>query len=228
MAPVSATRKLSSGTPPTATQRTSGAADWLMASRPQGKAYGHRSRSASTLTHQPATAAGQKGSSSSSRWPDGEHGEDDRLGPGQPEPRVPGHVAQPGQQRHEQGQAEHQPAAERPPQAPPGQREHQQPRAQPPPAARRPAAGTRRRPPARPPGQQQRPPRAEPAERPGASGPRPGSGHGLGDHARSLWNASATGQGVLYRTKVAIRWAIVRIANASVGGRALAVPAFLR
>ena len=68
MAPVSATRKLSSGTPPTATQRTSGAADWLMASRPQGKAYGHRSRNASTLTHQPATAAGQKGSSSSTRW----------------------------------------------------------------------------------------------------------------------------------------------------------------
>ena len=69
MAPTNATRKLSSGTPPTATQRTSGATDWLMASRPQGKANGHRSRSASTSTHQPATAAGQPGSRSSSRWP---------------------------------------------------------------------------------------------------------------------------------------------------------------
>ncbi len=69
MAPVSATRKLSSGAPPTATQRTSGACDWLMASRPQGKAKGHRSRSASAATHQAATAAGQNGSSSSSRWP---------------------------------------------------------------------------------------------------------------------------------------------------------------
>ena len=38
MAPVSAIRKLSSGAPPNATQRTSGATDWLIASRPQGKA----------------------------------------------------------------------------------------------------------------------------------------------------------------------------------------------
>src|SRR5580693_5542269 len=69
MAPVSATRKLSSGAPPIATQRTSGATDWLMASRPQGKANGHRSRSASAATHQAATRAGQNGSTSSSRWP---------------------------------------------------------------------------------------------------------------------------------------------------------------
>ena len=40
-----------------------------MASRPQGKAKGHRSRSASAATHQAATADGQNGSSSSSRWP---------------------------------------------------------------------------------------------------------------------------------------------------------------
>ncbi len=52
-----------------ATQRTSGAADWLIASRPQGKAYGHRSLIASTRTHQPATAAGQYGRLSSSRCP---------------------------------------------------------------------------------------------------------------------------------------------------------------
>ncbi len=69
MALVSATRKLSSGTPPTATQRTSGATDWLMASRPQGNAKGHRSRSASAATHHAATSEGQNGSSSSSRWP---------------------------------------------------------------------------------------------------------------------------------------------------------------
>ena len=69
MAPARAIRKVSSGAPPTATQRTSGATDWLMASRPQGKAYGHRSRTPSTRTHQPATAAGQYGSRSSSRWP---------------------------------------------------------------------------------------------------------------------------------------------------------------
>ena len=69
IAPVSATRKVSSGAPPIATQRASGATDWLMASLPQGKAKGHRSRRASAATHQAATAAGQQGSSSSSRWP---------------------------------------------------------------------------------------------------------------------------------------------------------------
>ena len=40
-----------------------------MASRPQGKAKGHRSRSASAATHHAATSEGQNGSSSSSRWP---------------------------------------------------------------------------------------------------------------------------------------------------------------
>ena len=69
IAPVSATRKVRNGAPPTATQRTSGATDWLIASRPHGKANGHRSLIASTSTHQPATAAGQPGSRSSSRWP---------------------------------------------------------------------------------------------------------------------------------------------------------------
>src|ERR1051326_6008600 len=69
MAPVSATRKLSSGAPPTATQRASGASGWLMASRPHGNAYGHRSRTASTVTHQAATKAGQPGRPSSSRCP---------------------------------------------------------------------------------------------------------------------------------------------------------------
>src|ERR1035441_8874778 len=38
MAPVSATRKLRNGAPPMATQRTSGATDWLIASLPQGQA----------------------------------------------------------------------------------------------------------------------------------------------------------------------------------------------
>src|SRR5690349_4346213 len=62
-------RKLSRGAPPIATQRTSGATDWLIASRPQGNAYGHRSLIPSTRTHQPATATGQYGRFSSSRCP---------------------------------------------------------------------------------------------------------------------------------------------------------------
>jgi hypothetical protein len=40
-----------------------------MASRPQGNAKGHRSRSASAATHHAATSGGQNRSSSSSRWP---------------------------------------------------------------------------------------------------------------------------------------------------------------
>src|SRR6516164_7057305 len=40
-----------------------------MASRPQGKANGHRSLSASAATHQAPTVAGQNGTSSSSRCP---------------------------------------------------------------------------------------------------------------------------------------------------------------
>ena len=68
-APVRATTKLSTGAPPTAAQPASGAAAWLMASRPQGKPpNGKRSRSASRATHQPATATGQPGSRSNSRW----------------------------------------------------------------------------------------------------------------------------------------------------------------
>ena len=69
MVPARATRKVSSGGPPTDTHRTVGAWAWLMASRPQGKAYGHRSRKPSTATHQHATATGQPGSRSISRWP---------------------------------------------------------------------------------------------------------------------------------------------------------------
>ena len=117
---------------------------------------------------------------------DAKQGEDQRLGPGQPGPRVPGHIDQPGQQRHEQRQAEHQAAAERRPQAPPGQRDHQAARAPARPAATGPAAGTRRRPPARP-----RATAAGPSAcgtrrtRPAPPVPRPGSGHSLGDHART-------------------------------------------
>ncbi len=40
-----------------------------MASRPHGNAYGQRARMASAATHQQATATGQPGSRSSSRWP---------------------------------------------------------------------------------------------------------------------------------------------------------------
>ena len=68
-APARASRKVSSGAPPIATQRAVGAPAWLIASLPHGKAYGHRSRTASAATHQPATAAGQARSRSSRRWP---------------------------------------------------------------------------------------------------------------------------------------------------------------
>ena len=69
-APASAIRKVSSGGPPTDTQRTVGACAWLIASLPQGKPpQGQRSRKASTATHQPATATGHARNRSSSRWP---------------------------------------------------------------------------------------------------------------------------------------------------------------
>src|SRR5215469_4986942 len=67
--PASATRNVSSGGPPYATHLTVGAWAWLMDSLPQGKAYGHRSRKASTATHQHATATGQARRRSISRWP---------------------------------------------------------------------------------------------------------------------------------------------------------------
>src|SRR6266566_10006683 len=68
-APARASRNVSSGAPPIATQRAVGALAWLIASLPQGKAYGQRSRIASAATHQPATATGQARSCSSRRWP---------------------------------------------------------------------------------------------------------------------------------------------------------------
>ncbi len=52
--------------------------------------------------------------------------EDHRLGDGQRGPRVPGHVDQPGQQGHEEGDPEDQPDEERGPQPLAVQRDHQQ------------------------------------------------------------------------------------------------------
>ena len=52
-----------------AAQCAVGDPDWLIASRPHGNAYGQRARIASAATHQQATATGQPGSRSSSRWP---------------------------------------------------------------------------------------------------------------------------------------------------------------
>ena len=69
MVPASATRKLSSGAPPTAAHGAAGVPAWLIASLPHGKGYGHRLRSASAQTHEPATASGQARRSSSNRWP---------------------------------------------------------------------------------------------------------------------------------------------------------------
>ena len=68
-APASASRNVSSGAPPIAAQRAVGASAWLIASLPQGNAYGHRSRTASAATHQPATATGHARSRSSRHWP---------------------------------------------------------------------------------------------------------------------------------------------------------------
>ena len=66
LAPASASRKVSSGGPPIATQPAVGAAAWVMASRPQGNPpHGNRSCTPSCTTHQPATASGQARSRSS-------------------------------------------------------------------------------------------------------------------------------------------------------------------
>src|SRR5215472_755104 len=67
--PTSASRKLSRGAPPMAAHGAVGAPAWLMASLPHGNAYGHRARSASAATHQPATASGQARSRNSICWP---------------------------------------------------------------------------------------------------------------------------------------------------------------
>src|SRR5215470_5687709 len=67
--PTRASRKLSRGAPPMAAHGAVGAPAWLMASLPHGNAYGHRARSASAATHQPATASGQARSRSSICWP---------------------------------------------------------------------------------------------------------------------------------------------------------------
>src|SRR5262249_25699033 len=63
-APASASRRLSNGGPPIATQPVVGAVAWLIASRPHGKPHGQRSCTASTTTHQPATGSGQNRSRS--------------------------------------------------------------------------------------------------------------------------------------------------------------------
>src|SRR5580693_4035682 len=52
-----------------ATQRAVGAWAWLIASLPQGNAYGQRPRKASTPTHQQPTATGHPGRRSISRCP---------------------------------------------------------------------------------------------------------------------------------------------------------------
>ena len=69
VAPKSATANVSTGVPPIAAQPLVGAVAWLIASLPHGKPpHGQRSLSASSATHQPATATGQPGKFSSTRW----------------------------------------------------------------------------------------------------------------------------------------------------------------
>src|SRR5690242_238983 len=68
VAATAATRNVSQGTPPIATQPAVGFPAWLMASRPQpNPPNGQRLRSASSATHHRATAAGQIRRFSSSR-----------------------------------------------------------------------------------------------------------------------------------------------------------------
>src|SRR5215471_10545947 len=63
VAPKSAITNVSAGVPPIAAQPLVGALAWLIASLPHGKPpHGQRSLSASSATHQPATATGQPGS----------------------------------------------------------------------------------------------------------------------------------------------------------------------
>src|SRR5215469_12600428 len=69
VAPKSAITNVSAGVPPIAAHPLVGALAWLIASLPHGKPpHGQRSLSASSATHQPATATGQPGSVSSRRW----------------------------------------------------------------------------------------------------------------------------------------------------------------
>src|SRR5215475_12753708 len=70
VAPKSAITNVSAGVPPIAAHSLVGALAWLIASLPHGKPpHGQRSLSASSATHQPATATGQPGSVSSRRCP---------------------------------------------------------------------------------------------------------------------------------------------------------------
>src|ERR1700749_2721025 len=67
--PKSATANVSSGAPPIPAQPRVGAVAWLIASLPHGKPpHGQRSLNASSATPQPATATGQPGRFSSTRW----------------------------------------------------------------------------------------------------------------------------------------------------------------
>ena len=68
-APVRAIRNVTKAGPPIATHRIVGAVAWLMTSRPHGNPQGQRARTASTATHQPATAKGQARSLSRNNRP---------------------------------------------------------------------------------------------------------------------------------------------------------------
>ena len=127
-APASATRKVSSGAPPIATQRPR-SARWP-GSWPAGptgsRRTATRSRTASAATHQPATASGQARSRSSSRWPTASTAKITASATGERSPRVPGDVDQPGQQRKEERRSRTRGRQQRSAQAPPPERDDEQ------------------------------------------------------------------------------------------------------
>ena len=126
-APVSATRKVTNAGPPIATQRTAGEVAWLITSRPHGKpSHGQRLRTASQVTHQPATATGHARSRSSSHWPTTSTAKITARRHRERDVRVPGDVDQPGQQRKEERQAEDRAGGQRGPQPLPPERDDQQ------------------------------------------------------------------------------------------------------
>ena len=107
-APVRATAKLTSGTPPYAASDISGPSVWLNPSRPQGKPpKGTRPRSSSSATQSAAVHSGQNGSREVSAVAPPSRARKRRLHQGEGEPRDRADVgAGPGEQRHEEGQAE--------------------------------------------------------------------------------------------------------------------------
>ncbi len=168
MVPASATRKLSSGAPPTAAHGAVGRA--RLAHRQPAPRERVRPPAAQRLGADPPARHRQRPGAQVEQQPlaHGEQREDHCLGDREGEPCVPRHVDQPGQQRDEEGQPEHQPGQQRGAQAAPPQRHGQQ---------RRTGRGERPDPDRREGGRQGQPAGQRDGQRPGQRAgwrPRPG------------------------------------------------------